>query len=54
MSETIFLREISDIFQPMFPSNSFMVLRLTFKILMHMEYILGFDMVEKCDGFPSG
>ena len=39
MSVRMLLREMSEIFLPMFSSKTFMVLRLIFKSFIHLEFI---------------
>ena len=43
MSEKTLLREMSEILLPMFSSKSFIISSLTFKSLIHFEFILVYD-----------
>ena len=49
-SEKVLLRFVSKSIQPMFSSRSFMVLGLTFRSLIHFEFIFGYS-VRNCSHF---
>ena len=49
-SEKVLLRFVSKSIQPMFSSRSSMVFRLTFRSLIHFEFIFGYS-VRNCSHF---